>query len=44
MHNAVFGKIVWRKVNRKGGANTERKLMDNELEGAVNCGLTPSYK
>jgi len=41
MHNTVFGKIVWRKVNRKGGANTERKLMENELEGAVNCGLTP---
>ena len=41
LHKAIFGKLVWRKVNYKGGANTERKLMENELEAMVQCGLTP---
>jgi serine/threonine protein kinase len=41
MRNPVFGKIVWREVDQKGGANTERTLMENELEDAVSSGLTP---
>jgi len=41
MRRRVFGKLVWRRVNQKGGANTERNLMENELEAAVCGGVTP---
>ena len=41
MRHAVFGKIVWRNVDQQGGANTERKLMENQLFHAVKDGRTP---
>ena len=41
MCRAVFGKIVWRNVDQQGGANTERKLMENQLFRAVKNGRTP---
>ena len=41
MCRAVFGKIVWRNVDQQGGANTERKLMENQLFHAVKDKRTP---
>jgi serine/threonine protein kinase len=39
----VYGKLMWREVASEGSANTERKLMEQELEEISFHGMSPCF-
>ena len=43
MSHSVFGKVMWRHIDMKGGANTETKLMENEIENMAFHGMSPCF-